>query len=123
MDTKSQTILIVEDDDLARESLSSLLKNMYKEVYTAVNGQDGLDKTESLNPDVVLTDLEMPVMNGAVMIEKIRLHHPKKPIIVVTAFADQANKITKANRILTKPVIIKELKTILKDFAESESAE
>jgi len=114
---KKQTLLIVEDDDLTRESLRSLLKNTFKEVIEAVNGKEGLELTDQFNPDIVLTDLEMPVMNGVAMIEKIRENHPFKPIIVVTAFSDQAQKAIKANRVLTKPLIIKDLKKILSALA------
>jgi YesN/AraC family two-component response regulator len=114
---KKLTLLIVEDDDIARESLISILKNTFENIHGAQDGQEGLLKTEEINPDIIITDLEMPIMNGMDMIDKIREKHPKKPIIVVTAFADQSHKTDKANRILIKPIIVKELKAALADLA------
>lgn len=73
-----QKVLIVDDNDI----LVGLLKEMLEEegnfyVKTAENGQEGYTTFLNFNPDVILTDIEMPVKNGIDMIKKIRSHRPE----------------------------------------------
>lgn len=83
-------------------------------IIKAVNGQDALDKFESCDPDVVLLDLRMPVMNGleALEILKSDSKFSKIPVIVVTANSEEKNKALQlgANDFLSKPVDTEELK-------------
>ncbi len=97
-------VLYVEDDDLTREAFSSILSRFVSTLYTAENGEVGLNKFKETNPDIVITDLEMPKMNGIEMIHKIREVSPKKTIIVITAFKDEAHKAEDADLVLVKPV-------------------
>ena len=110
---KSRTILVVEDDAVAHKSLVTLTGRLFGTVYEAFNGKEGLEMVREHNPDIVLTDLEMPFMKGKDMIEAIRREFPDKPIIVVTAFADEAEGVPMADKILIKPVIRNELKAAL----------
>jgi DNA-binding response OmpR family regulator len=55
---KNKTILLVEDEKIIRENIASMLKFFFKEVYTAIDGYDGLDKYENYLPDIIMTELE-----------------------------------------------------------------
>ncbi|ADU66273.1 response regulator [Desulfurispirillum indicum] len=112
---KTKTVLIVEDDPMTRSSLARLIKYRVKKVYEAVHGQDGLDVCEQLGPDIVLTDLEMPVMSGMEMVSHLKQLHPDLPVIVVTAFADEDHLVPEADFFLVKPL----LKTQLIDALQS----
>ena len=57
-------VLYIEDDKNLQLSISQMLKFLGYEVLCADNGQDGVEKAESWNPDVILTDVRMPFMNG-----------------------------------------------------------
>ena len=61
---KNKTILVVEDEKIIRENIASMLKFFFKEVYTAIDGYDGLDKYENYLPDIIMTDLKMQNMDG-----------------------------------------------------------
>lgn len=102
---KDLTVVLVEDDELIAELVARSLRRKVKTVHVGKNGLEGWELTAKYNPDIIITDIEMPVMNGLDMIQKIRenfdgLH----PIIVVTAYADDEHKTDLANAYLFKPV-------------------
>lgn len=86
---KKYTILYVEDDKMVNEELSFFLKKIVGTVYTAFNGKDGLIAYKKYKPDVVLTDIKMPIMSGLEMAKNIKEIDNDVPIIVTTAFDEQ----------------------------------
>lgn len=83
---KEITLLYVEDDEKTRELYAENLERRVKALYTAKDGQEGLEKYEELSPDIIITDIQMPVMTGIEMTKKIREKDENIPIIVTTAF-------------------------------------
>ena len=80
-------VLITEDEKVLRETLHSGLEGENITVVEARNGQEGLDLSLSLHPDIILLDLIMPKMDGLTMLEKIRNHDAwgqKVPVILLT---------------------------------------
>lgn len=65
-------ILLIEDDEFVRESISDLLMISGYNIDTAVNGKDGLDKISKLKPELVICDVMMPVMDGFEVLEKLK---------------------------------------------------
>jgi len=80
------TILYVEDDDFIREEAVEYLSLIYNNVLEASNGQEALDIYAHSKPDIIITDIEMPIINGLQMVKAIRRKDKKTPIIVLTAF-------------------------------------
>lgn len=119
---KEATILYVEDDDSIRDAVTRALKRRVKEVKTAENGQDGLEKFMSNGFDIVLTDLEMPVMNGIEMIENIRKSSKNAfPIVVITAYKDDEHFTPLADAYIYKPIVLDELENTIVDLLEKYS--
>lgn len=112
----SSKILYVEDEEAVRESVARALRRRTKEVVTAINGKDGLDKFLANGFNIVLTDLEMPIMNGITMIEEIRKATSfQYPIIVITAYQDDDHFTPLADAYIYKPINFEELEsTIIK---------
>jgi YesN/AraC family two-component response regulator len=106
---KNLTVLFVEDDQPSREIFSRLLSTRVGCVHQAANGQDGLKMFCQFNPDVVITDLEMPIMNGMDMIRSIRDLGYKTPIIITTGYIDDEHSTDLANHTLIKPVVFSRL--------------
>jgi len=85
---RSLSILYVEDEDEVRDQLKAYLKRRCRKVYTAANGKKGLEAYKKHQPDIVVTDILMPIMDGLLMSEKIQAINPRVPIIIITAFEE-----------------------------------
>ncbi len=81
-------VLYVEDEELHREQLGIFIKRRVGKLYLAENGQDGLNKFKEIKPDIVITDLKMPEMDGIDMAREIRKIDKNCSIIITTAFSD-----------------------------------
>lgn len=88
--TDDVAVLIVDDQRLIREGISSLLEiqNGISVVGTAVNGQEAIDKAKTLQPDVVLMDVRMPVMDGIVATAHLKQTQPGCEVLMLTTFDD-----------------------------------
>ena len=82
-------ILLVEDNDLNRDMLSRRLIKRGFEVLSAVNGKEGIDKAVTDNPDLILMDLSLPIINGWDATREIKANKNTSniPIIALTAHA------------------------------------
>lgn len=117
------TILYVEDDENIREQLTTILKRRFKTVLTAEHGEEGLRVFGREKPDLILTDIQMPVMDGLEMTAKIREVDADIPIVVLTAF-NESHYLSKAielqvDRFIHKPLQREELLSALRKAAES----
>ncbi len=83
----SERILIADDEELIRESLSFVLRKEGYEVDEAENGKQAFDKVTRTPYDIVITDIEMPEMRGTELLEKIAQRSPQTFVIIVTAYA------------------------------------
>jgi len=86
------SILVVEDDPAAIEILGLMIKKKFPdfEIHTAEDGVKGLELFKRYRPDIVLTDINMPGMNGMDMAAEIRSMEPATKFIVLTAYNDLA---------------------------------
>ena len=69
---RSLNLLIVEDEITLNEELSNILSNFFKEVKSAHNGLEALEEYKVYKPDIILTDISMPKMDGIKMSEEIK---------------------------------------------------
>ena len=80
-----QRILVVDDDALSREFLVEAITALGYKPIEAKNGTEALERAQSTNPDLVLTDLRMPGMDGIELVKKIRELQPDVPSVMITA--------------------------------------
>ncbi|MCF6309187.1 MAG: response regulator [Sulfurimonas sp.] len=83
--SKDIRILYVEDNTDARDTMVVMLKNFFSAITVGVDGEDGLAKFNDSTIDLILTDINMPKMNGIEMINEIRKVSQKIPILILTA--------------------------------------
>ena len=103
--------LVVDDHALFRDGMISLLKAAGKNVVgEAVNGQEAVALVEKLRPDVVLMDIDMPVMNGIEATRQIALASPQTQVIMLTIAQEEA-KLFDALRAGAKGYLLKSLNT------------
>lgn len=93
--TRVAKILIIEDDGDLQQLLSVFFNRQGYEIHYAFNGKEGYEKMISLQPDVALLDLMMPVLNGIEVIKLVTTNTSLKdiPIIVMTGHADKADML------------------------------
>ncbi len=82
------SILLVEDDMVIRSIYHKVLSDHVETVIDAVDGQDGYNNYSEHNPDLILTDIRMPIMNGLDMIKKIRKIDKTQRIIIMSAYGE-----------------------------------
>lgn len=116
----AKTILAIDDSSSIRQLLSSTLSNFGYRVIEASDGKDGLDKLEENQPDLIITDLHMPNMDGIGLINGVRSIPAYRflPIIMLTTEHQQAMKqagaAAGATAWLTKPFKPEELMTVIR---------
>ena len=89
MEGSKTKILIVDDEKHIRESLAMLLKRYYDEIVTAANGMEGLRALAEGGVSCVLSDINMPVMDGITFIKKAREGKNNVPFIFFTGYGNE----------------------------------
>jgi YesN/AraC family two-component response regulator len=82
------SVLYVEDDETTRGALGASLARRVESLFVAENGRAGLETFAREAPDVVITDITMPELDGLAMARTIKERSPHTPIIVTTAYSD-----------------------------------
>ncbi|MCP3921585.1 MAG: response regulator [Desulfobacterales bacterium] len=108
-------VLVVDDKKENRFLLKNTLSPLGFDMFEAVNGKDGVDKTVEISPDLILMDLKMPVMDGYEAISRIRELSISHKVIIITISASVFESDRKrssdagSDDFLAKPLIIEEL--------------
>ena len=84
--SKDLTVLYIEDDKDLLEATCDLLENFFASVTAAFDGQDGLEKYKKQKFDLVITDINMPRMDGKRLAKEIRQINKEQPIIIISAY-------------------------------------
>ncbi|EAL1171899.1 butyrate response regulator transcription factor BumR [Campylobacter jejuni] len=120
---KELIILVVEDEVKARESMINILSERFSKVIGAQNGDEGLKK---FKPDLVITDIAMPIMDGLDMAREIKEISDDVPIVVLSAYSEKERLLRSIDigidKYLIKPVDIEELFKVL-DYLIGEKIE
>ncbi len=116
------SILLAEDDESVRNSFKRVLLLFVDKVYSAKDGEEALRLYDKNNPDIIITDIKMPKMNGLELIKKIRESDNNTPIVVTSAYTDQ-NFLLESIKLslveyIVKPIKESELDRILKECAK-----
>ncbi|ENU5548096.1 butyrate response regulator transcription factor BumR [Campylobacter jejuni] len=123
---KELIILVVEDEIKTRESMINILSERFSKVIGAQNGDEGLKKLKKFKPDLVITDIAMPIMDGLDMAREIKEISDDVPIVVLSAYSEKERLLRSIDigidKYLIKPVDIEELFKVL-DYLIGEKIE
>lgn len=124
MSDNKKRILLVDDEENARTALAKILSREEYEVISAGNGFEALELLKNVQVDLVITDINMPEMNGMSFLREINRLYPGINVIMVTAYGEVESYIEAMNlgafEYINKPVRINELKKIIsKVFRDS----
>ena len=120
MSNSAPIILIIDDDKTSRLALRRLLEREGYSVEVAACGQEGLRLCHSLQPDVVLTDVVMPGMDGPTLVQRMRQGSPNMKIIFMSGYTEDKLKDNMGENIffLPKPFTLKQLAAKVKEVLE-----
>jgi len=82
------SLLYAEDEEGIRNNIQEILQYLFKDLYLAKNGEEAYKIYSEKKPDLIITDIKMPKMNGIELIRKIRKHDSKVRIVIVSAHTD-----------------------------------
>ena len=108
MPSLTKKILIIEDDSFISELYAKKLSDIGYEVDLASDGKEGLEKVRSFKPDVVLLDIQMPIMNGYQVLQAMQKDKELKriPVILLTNLG-QVEEVKKGRKLGAKSYLIK----------------
>lgn len=86
---KNSSLLLAEDEQNLRESFTKVLLLYVGKVYTAADGEEAFSLYKENHPDIIITDVKMPRLNGVDLIKRIRKENQEIPIIVTSAYTDK----------------------------------
>ena len=114
---KPETVLVVDDDPVTLECLAETVKLLGLNVLSASDGRQALQLFDAHQPNLVVTDVRMPNMDGLSLTHQLKVRRPNCPVIIVTGYGDEATAVAAlkagACDYLHKPFQISELKNTL----------
>lgn len=121
---KNKTLLLIDDENIWLDTMKTVLKNESFEVLTADSATEALSKLKKTKPDLILSDVRMPDMNGFELYDKIK-HNPKLsniPFVFMSSLDDyDAKKVAKnlgAAEYIEKPFDIEQVKSIVSSLLQ-----
>ena len=120
-------ILVVDDDEATRELLRDYLGDAGYDVVVAVDGRQACRALSTFHVDLVVTDLEMPVMDGLELIRWVRGAWPACPIVLVTGRTDRELQLCRFGRragfeCMTKPIDVEQLGRAIQRLTSQQDA-
>ncbi len=116
-------LLYVEDNRELREIKSKLFSEIFNSVEIASNGYEGLEIYQNSNFELIITDINMPLVNGIEMIQKVKSINPDQAIIVYSAYSEleYVSVLQELNidKFLTKPVSRDEFLVAINESVEN----
>lgn len=117
------TLLYVEDEEGIRSNIFEIFQDVFKEIHLAKNGEEAYKIYTEQKPDLIITDIRMPKMDGIELIEKIRQTNSKVRVIIFSAYTDLDYMLKAAElhlvKYIIKPVNEEKLVDALESFLNS----
>lgn len=120
--TQTALILVVDDEEHAREGLSKILTREGYGVETAANGKEAIDLIKRQDFDLVITDMRMPLVDGFEVLREIKKMDDSIGVIMITAYGEVESYLEAMNlgafEYINKPVRVNELKRVITKVLE-----
>jgi DNA-binding NtrC family response regulator len=123
LESLTKKILIVDDEENARIGLSKLLSQEGYQVSAVGNGHEALEFLGNEHVSLVITDINMPEMDGLVFLRELNREYPSTDVIMITAYGGVESYLEAMNlgafEYLNKPIKLDELKSVMKKIFHS----
>jgi diguanylate cyclase (GGDEF)-like protein len=117
------SILYIEDDKLTQKIIVNVLSKKFSKIFVASDGVEGIKLYHEQKPDIILSDIAMPNLNGIEMTREIKRHNPKQKVVLFTGYDDIAylNKAINigVDKYILKPLDSKKMFQALDDIVQS----
>lgn len=117
------TVLIVENENDGKKIVQEVMRDKFEKVITAQNGDEGLKKFKKYNPNMVITDVSMPIMNGLDMAKYIKEISKDTPIIVFSANSEKETLLKAidvgVDKYVLRPIDLDDFLVILENVAKN----
>src|SRR5687768_3501740 len=119
---RNASVLVIDDEEIMRDILGTLLEREGYSVRLASSGQEGLDLAKSLPFDAVIVDVMMPGIDGLQVLDELKKHDDELPVLMITAYASMESAISAMKRgafdYITKPFKNDEVLVVLQNAIE-----
>ena len=119
---RNASVLVIDDEEVMRDILGTLLEREGYSVRLASNGQEGLDQARSLPFDAVIVDVMMPGTGGLEVLDELKKHDEDLPVLMITAYASMESAIEAMKKgafdYITKPFKNDEVLVVLRNAVE-----
>ena len=119
---RNASVLVIDDEEVMRDILGTLLEREGYSVRLASGGQEGLELAKSLPFDAVIVDVMMPGIDGMQVLDEIKKHDDDLPVLMVTAYASMESAIAAMKKgafdYITKPFKNDEVLVVLRNAVE-----
>ena len=119
---RNAAVLVIDDEEVMRDILGSLLEREGYSVRLASSGQEGLDLAKSLPFDAVIVDVMMPGIDGLQVLDELKKHDEELPVLMITAYASMESAITAMKKgafdYITKPFKNDEVLIVVRNAVE-----
>src|SRR5687767_15070364 len=119
---RNGSVLVIDDEEIMRDILETLLAREGYSVRLASNGAEGLDLARSLPFDAVIVDVMMPGMDGLQVLDELHKQDDELPVVMITAFASMENAIAAMKKgafdYITKPFKNDEVLVVVRNAVE-----
>ena len=119
-DQKKLTALLVDDEEQLLEILKQVAEGIGMDTITAVNGKEALKLYTEKKPDIIISDIYMPEMNGIKLLQEVKKLNPEKPVVLITGYAHYRQLIDNLDYtpdgFLEKPFDLKRIIEIILNF-------
>ena len=120
---KNLTVLLVEDDNDSKKIMHDMLSDNFEKVFTAQNGDEGLKKFKKYNPNMVITDVFMPISDGLDMTRYIKEISKDTPVIVLSAHSEKETLLKAidvgVDKYLIKPIMADDILKTIENVAKN----
>ena len=120
---KNLTVLLVEDDSDSKKIMHDVLSDNFEKVFTAQNGDEGLKKFKKYNPNMVITDVFMPISDGLDMTRYIKEISKDTPVIVLSAHSEKETLLKAidvgVDKYLIKPIMADDILKTIENVAKN----
>ena len=120
---KNLTVLLVEDDNDSKKIMHDMLSDNFEKVFTAQNGDEGLKKFKKYNPNMLITDVFMPISDGLDMTRYIKEISKDTPVIVLSAHSEKETLLKAidvgVDKYLIKPIMADDILKTIENVAKN----